>query len=320
MHKMIKRFITSFRKIKSFGFKVVFFDALNSLCLKNKMPPGKVNQKKHDLVLAWLSKNYGYIAEKYKNQDDTTNFDDLVIPKYVWIYWWDGIDAMPQIVRACYNSVLRHANGFKVTVITKENYGSFISIPDHILEKVKSGTISIAHLSDIVRMSLLATHGGLWIDSTVLLTGDLSLNDMSFFTIRRKWGGKYIPKQRWSGNCIAGSPKIPLFHFVSEFFCEYWKGCDEMIDYFLIDYAIAFAYNSVPDIKKLIDGVDSNNENYMTFNRYCHNEYSPQFFEEITKDTIFHKLTWKTKHPVVNSQGKTTLYGFILQQNQEAFS
>ena len=320
MRKIKNRLITSFRKIKFFGFKIVFWDLLNSLCLKNKMMPGKINQKKHEIILSWLSKNYGYIVKKYKMQHGVISFDGLDIPKYIWICWWDGINAMPPIVKVCYNSVLRYANGFKVTVITKENYGDFLSVPDHILEKVKSGIISITHFSDIIRMSLLGRHGGLWVDATVLFTNDLSLDGLSFFTIRRKFGGKYVPKQRWSGNCIAGSPKIPLFHFMIEIFCEYWKTHTELIDYFLIDYAIAFAYNSVPDIKQLIDDVNLNNENYMAFNRHCHNEYSPQFFKEITKDTAFHKLTWKTNHPIINSKGKTTLYGFILQQNQETIS
>ena len=315
MYKLSRRMGSFFRKIKYFGVKIAFLDILNSLCLKFNIFSNKVNQKKHDAILAWLSKNYDYLVQKYKSRYITTVLNRPAIPKQIWICWWDGIAAMPPLVRACYNSVLKYANGFKITVITKENYTNFLSLDNHLIEKVRHGIITVTHLSDIIRMLLLSRYGGLWLDATVLVTNDINLDNMSFFAIRRDFGGKFVPKQRWSGNCIAGSPEILLFHFMSEFFCEYWKEHINMVDYFLIDYAIAFAYYSIPEVKQLIDDIIPSNKNYMLFNRHLQDEYSPQFFSETTKNTVFHKLTWKTVYPITNSQNKITLYGFILQQN-----
>ena len=318
--KVLKRLGMNFRKAKYFGIKIAFLDILNSLCLKANVFTNRTNEKKHVSVLAWLSKNYDHLIQKYKNQYKIAKLNSSVIPKQIWIMWWDGIGAMPPLVKACYNSVLRHANDWKVTVITKKNYMDFLSLSRHVVEKFEAGRISVTHLSDVIRMSLLGRYGGLWLDATVLVTSNVALDNMSFFAVRRDYGGKFVPKQRWSINCIAGSSEILLFHFLSDFFCEYLKDHSEMIDYFLLDYAIALAYNSIPEVKGLIDNIIPNNKNYMLFNRHLQDEYSPQFFDDITKDTAFHKLTWKKKYPPINSQGKITLYGFILQQNQESIS
>lgn len=47
---------------------------------------------------------------------------------------------------------------------------NYIKIPDIIQDRVESKKISMAQYSDIIRMCLLAEYGGLWIDSTVLVT------------------------------------------------------------------------------------------------------------------------------------------------------
>jgi hypothetical protein len=52
----------------------------------------------------------------------------------------------------------------------------------------------------------------------------------------------------------------------------------------------------------------------MVLNRYLHKEYSSGEFNKITEDTIFHKLTWKTKHSSFTLDNKLTLYGYILKE------
>lgn len=49
----------------------------------------------------------------------------------------------------------------------------YVDIPDYILQKYKQGKMTRTHLSDIVRLLLLSKYGGVWIDSTILLTNEL---------------------------------------------------------------------------------------------------------------------------------------------------
>lgn len=42
-------------------------------------------------------------------------------------------------------------------------------MPEYIINKQKEGYIDITHFSDILRMMLLTKHGGIWMDSTLLI-------------------------------------------------------------------------------------------------------------------------------------------------------
>ena len=313
LSKIKKRFMGFSHKMKYFGFLVAFWDLLDSQRHRIRIFSNNINQNKHNSVINWLSKKFNYFILEYtKNNKEATSQGP--IPKQIWICWWDGIDTMPPIVKACYNSVLHHANNFKVTVITKDNFNNYISIPDHVLEKVKVGIMTVTHFSNIIRMSLLAKYGGLWLDATILVTGTINLENIPFFTVRWDYGGEDVPKRRWTGNCIGGTPEIYLFNFIREFLCEYWKIHDKMIDYFLYDYSIALAYKFIPEIKKVIDNARHGNDNYMVLQDHLADEFDPVFFDETIKNTIFHKLTWKENFHFTTPENKLTLYGHILEK------
>jgi hypothetical protein len=47
----------------------------------------------------------------------------------------------------------------------------YVSFPDFILKKWKQGVITNTHMTDLLRLELLIKYGGLWLDATVLCTG-----------------------------------------------------------------------------------------------------------------------------------------------------
>ena len=68
-----------------------------------------------DSFLESFSKNVEY--EKFSNIRD----DDMdTCP--IWIMWWQGEDAMPDIVRIAFESVKFYAGKHPVILITKNNY------------------------------------------------------------------------------------------------------------------------------------------------------------------------------------------------------
>jgi hypothetical protein len=314
MRQIIKRVKIFFHKLFRYGFSVAFWDLLDSQQKRIKIFSEKINDNKHAAIVNWLTKKFDYVIADFNNQPANTAFLDDTIPPQIWVCWWDGIAMMPPVVRACYNSLLKHSNGFKVTVIDKDNYSDFISIPDHVLEKVKNKTMTITHFSNIIRMFLLFKYGGLWFDATILVTGKIQLAKNPFFTIKREFGGDDVPKRRWTGNCIGGVKNNSLFQFVCEFLCEYWKKYDEMIDYFLYDYSIATAYKSVPVIRDIIDNAPLNPQDFYIIQDNLGNEYTPELFDSFTKGAILHKLTWKEHYPTVTANNKLTFYGYILEK------
>ena len=119
---------------------------------------------------------YNYL-DKYKNEME----DMFVHQKYavllkpqpgelkdcVFTMWWQGLENAPDVVKACISS-LKKINK-KVVVITKDNIKNYVLLPNYIWEKYEKGMICLAHLSDIVRVYLLAVYGGTWVDSTVYI-------------------------------------------------------------------------------------------------------------------------------------------------------
>ena len=118
-------------------------------------------------------KNYDYIEQFKKNNvaESIDNYGLKDVPiKTVWICWWQGLDKAPVLVRKCYDSVEQNFRGWKIVVITLENYKRYVSFPNYIEKKWKEGLISLTHMSDLLRVELLSKFGGLWLDATVYVT------------------------------------------------------------------------------------------------------------------------------------------------------
>ncbi len=72
----------------------------------------------------------------------------------IWVMWWQGLDGSePPIVRACVDSIKRHANGREVRLITKNTVDQYASLDPSIMRKVHEGAITLTTLSDIVRFA-----------------------------------------------------------------------------------------------------------------------------------------------------------------------
>lgn len=59
----------------------------------------------------------------------------------IWVCWWQGADAMPDIAKACFNSIKMHAGTHPVILITGENYKEYVTLPSEIVEKQQKGII-----------------------------------------------------------------------------------------------------------------------------------------------------------------------------------
>ena len=76
---------------------------------------------------------------------------------------------MPPVVKACYAAMKRCAGSHPIILVTQHNFADYVTIPDYIMEKQSRGIIDLTHFSDILRMMLLREHGGIWMDSTLLI-------------------------------------------------------------------------------------------------------------------------------------------------------
>ena len=302
------------RLIKEFGWKCAFYD----FCASNIRIPKVTARWKDRVLLDWLKKNYGDLILKYKNfsLDASTvnvNYNEKVP---VWSMWWQGEDNTSDLVKLCFSKMRRYCENHPVNIITKYNYHEYIDLPEYIIKKVDSGAITLTHLSDIVRMCLLARYGGIWIDSTILITDYVNeeIFKSEYFTIKHEFNvNDYCVQQgRWVGCLIAAHKGNILCSFAKEVLFEYWKKHKSLVDYVLIDYVIAFAYENLQKCKTMIDSVPKNNCNFYKLQPLLNLTFNQNLYETLKADTHFFKLTYKHDFKKMRA-GQETFYGHLLK-------
>lgn len=268
--------------------------------------------RKYHAILSFLQHEYADLVEAYCQK---TNTCPVAEDAPVWVCWWQGETNMPSIVRICYQSLCRNVSTRPVVLITEENYRQYVSIPDYILEKVKKGTISFTHFSDILRMCLLYEHGGLWVDATVYVTRPLGedLFKQPLFTVAAGIPVDNVSEARWMGFILGGSPKGLLFSFMRELFFTYWKHHTRLLDYFLIDYAIAMSYRCIPQVKEQLDAIPADHAHIFDLVRFLNRPYNQEKFAEFCVCQTFYKLSYKQNLSACDEQGQMTLYGYLLK-------
>ena len=212
-----------------------------------------------------------------------------------WTCWWQGEEQAPAMVRACLASQRRNLpEGVRQIIITEDNCKEYISLPEHITEKVKDGRISLTTLSDIIRAALLYKYGGFWMDSTLYVCKKLGAEilDHPIYT-RNLPETQYCADAMWSGWFLYAKPGNKLFAFLMESFFYYFSVHDRIRYYFMVDYIIAIACNTFPEVEKQLKAVPYNNEGAQELVKHLWEPYDEGQMEEYIKNTSVQKLTYK---------------------------
>lgn len=126
----------------------------------------------------------GWVPEKKRDWALMSGYHDLIAsyrpanvqcgetPKIIWQFWWQGVELAPQVVKRCFASVREFmSKDYSIVVLDKYNLDQYVEIDPVIREKHDKGIINHTHFSEYVRVKLLSERGGIWIDSTVFLSG-----------------------------------------------------------------------------------------------------------------------------------------------------
>lgn len=266
-------------------------------------------EKKHAFILSSLEKDFTHIINKYKNKPEVT---ENKTEKVIWTLWWQGLDNAPPLVKACINTMKKYQ---KVIVITEENYKDYVNVPEYILEKQKKGYMKMAHLSDVIRFLLLEKYGGLWLDSTIFLGGQIPERAFTdkFFTLHTHYEKNAYVQHNLYHIFVFGSVKgEKLISFISEMLQEYWRVKDTIIDYLMLDYIVMVAYRNFPDIKNAIDNLEYTGDEIYELVHTLNSPYDDIQFQQIKEECIFSKLDWHRKYRE-SVHGKETYYSYIIK-------
>jgi len=93
-----------------------------------------------------------------------------VVPRHVFVLWLQGERAAPPLVQMCLRRWRRLNPDWDVRVLDRSDV-------DRILADVPEAVRSVQPqaLSDVLRIKLLAEHGGVWVDATTFPTAPLDL-------------------------------------------------------------------------------------------------------------------------------------------------
>lgn len=250
----------------------------------------------YDFFKKYLSEE----IEKYKNLNvEKTDSEVTMQKRYVWVCWWQGYENMPRLCKACYEqlkSVLDEKR-YELILITKNNYSDYAVIPDYIIEKLERGYIKITQFSDILRISLLYNHGGMWLDASVWCTdkiNDYLSTDKDFWSVKLKTIddktvlGQCISECKWCGFLLGGrKPGGTIYRFVFEAMCKYYKEYSFTLDYFIQNMIIKVAYENIDIIQENINNVEESNSHIYDLYRHMDEPFDSGLWDLLQEDTCF---------------------------------
>lgn len=292
MNKMFVVKKLSFLK-KDYFHKTKYFGKFCSL-IYTLAPYTRIgNEAKHKAVLDYLNpllfETYTAIEDKERRQDAIK--EDMPI----WVLWWQGVSLAPKVVKACIQSIQLNAGNHPVHLLSKDNLKDYVEIPSFIFEKVDSGEITLTHLSDIIRMALLAKYGGFWIDSTIYVTKQIGGYATPFYSIKQhSMSSRYVDNGNdWTAYFIATCEHSLVAETIYKFFLCYWQKHEELIDYYLVDYAITLCKKHIPGMAQWIDNIpyDSDRVNDMRLN--LSSPFTDQLWNKLSVNR-YNKLSWRS--------------------------
>ena len=250
-----------------------------------------------------LEKRYGKYLDSIidKNLDKPLNSKP---EKIIWWMWLQGEENAPELCKVCLKSIRKYLPDYEVKVLTSENIFEYIHVSENIKNKYQKGLISHAHFSDIARANLLSEHGGIWIDSTVLLTSNpKTLLEKPLFCFKDFSFNKDHPFAA-SSWFIASCKHHPIMDATVKLLNKYWDDTSLLLDYFVYHYFFNMVSKRYINLWKDVPNYPNKNPHVLQFELF--DDYSESRFKEICDLSPIHKLTWK-----VTSENKKDFYHYI---------
>ena len=247
---------------------------------------------------------------KLQNEDP----EGLVFPKNIstetiWMYWNNGINNAPDIVKRCYESIVKYSER-EVVVLTENNINDYIQLPKYVMEKLNSGTMPLAIYTDLVRFCLLEHYGGTWMDATILLTGKMPqiIFNSDFFVLRNSLGLLENPVLYpvW---LMHAKKKNDTVRRIRNVLFVYWKNERFLKEYLLSNIIMTKVLKQFPEIEKNIPYMNTDYSEYLI--KVISDEYSVEKADWIKSLTSIHKLSYKLD--VANAKGNSNLR-YILRE------
>ncbi len=152
----------------------------------------------------------------------TSTRDFSSLPQKVWMYWESGEADAPLLVRLCIESWRRENPGWDIEVLDRSVWEHLPAL-DWLREK---RNLSVQVRSDLLRLHLLNTSGGVWADATLFCNQPLTAwlpacYDDHFFAF-----SSIKPDREVSSWFLAGTGESRLFSAWFDAATRFWREHD----------------------------------------------------------------------------------------------
>ena len=259
-----------------------------------------------------LKRKYMHVLDDFEKEYDASLIHRS--SNKIWICWFQGMENAPKLVQQCYRSVIRNNQDKEVILLTEDNISNYVSFPRYIIEKWKCGKITHTHMTDLLRLELLVNYGGLWLDATVLCTGQAPSyffeSDLFFFqSLKPGRDGHATYISSW---LMEAKTNNKILMATRELCYEYWKKNDSMCDYFLLHDFMSIVLERYEDDWRKVIPRDNSTPHILLLRLF--DKYNENMWKAIIQQSQFHKLTYKFDN---SNEDSDTYYNHIVENLED---
>lgn len=296
MKEVLKKIISSGRIRQLFQNRLVFFTFFFLLIQPKTRKSLELLQLSIDQkVLARLrkksKKKIAFFKEHIEEFEEAT--EDL--SDVVWVFWLQGIEAAPELVKKCSAALMKHLPRHKRIIFLDEtNYRQYTNLPAYIEEKHEKGQISHTHFSDLIRIDLLARHGGTWVDSTVYLSSEVihpEFFDSELFLFQELQPNQMGHVRGISNWFMTAKPSQEIILLTRYLLFDYWKTHNSVIDYYIFHSLFELAIEAYGEKWQQVMPYSNAMPHILQFKLFS--PFREEDWKQLTQEIEVHKLTYK---------------------------
>lgn len=207
----------------------------------------------------------------------------------VWVYWAQGFDQAPDVVRMCRATMTRHVSR-PLVELTDDVIESLVTLPEDIDAMVTNRTAR----SDLLRLELLARYGGTWLDATCYLRSDVGAE----FAELAGPSGFFAPsKERTTIGTwhMTAQPGHYLVTMTLEALYAYWRKDGKLPHYFTFHHLFEALALTDPKFGELFAATPrvSTSPSLQLRHWMSRDAVTDEEFERALSHTSIHKLSYK---------------------------
>lgn len=237
---------------------------------------------------------------------DSMEYCPTPAPK-IYVFWNSGFDSAPPVVKACARQLQLYHPQNDIVFLDSTNWRDYVDIPAEAFDRPYAAE-NTAFFSDLLRVALLSKFGGVWVDSTCLVSGniidrfdEITKSGFVFYRLSKYRIGSWF-------FCSAGDNYAAKL--INACLTLYCKKYDRLLDYFLIHSTVEVCcvfddkFKTMMDEMYMLKHADAHQLYYKLFAK----PFDKNFFLSTLPKSLIHKLTYKAKK---KKSGPGTLYHYI---------